>query len=66
MAGFTGSRLGPRVLPHKPVDLARLSTLELVKTLGDPNTWTRQTALRLIGDRKDPSIAPDLKRLLDA
>ena len=52
-------------LGKKPVDLTRLSTLELVKTLGDSNTWTRQTALRLIGDRKDPSIAPDLKRLLD-
>jgi putative membrane-bound dehydrogenase-like protein len=51
-------------LAAKPLDLARLSTLDLVKMLGDPNRWTRETALRLIGDRKDPSIAPDLKRLL--
>jgi len=51
-------------LAAKPVDLARLSSLELVQMLGDPNRWTRETALRLIGDRKDPSIAPELKRLL--
>ena len=37
----------------KPLDLSSLSTSELVKRLSDPNKWTRQTALRLIGDRKD-------------
>ena len=31
------------------------------QALADPNKWTRQTALRLIGDRKDPSIAPELE-----
>ena len=45
--------------------LARLSTPELVELLSDPNKWTRQTALRLIGDRKDSSIAPQLVRLLE-
>ena len=44
----------------KPLDLSRLSTLELVERLADPNKWTRQTALRLIGDRKDTSIVPEL------
>ncbi len=47
-----------------PRDLARLSTPELVELLSDPNKWTRQTAQRLIGDRKDSSIAPQLVRLL--
>ena len=45
-------------------DLSRLSTPALVKLLADPNKWTRQTALRLIGDRKDPSIAPLLRCLV--
>ncbi|MFI5456398.1 MAG: PVC-type heme-binding CxxCH protein [Isosphaerales bacterium] len=48
----------------KPSDLSRLTTLDLVKLLADPNKWTRQTVLRLIADRKDPSIAPDLRRLI--
>ena len=46
-----GARQAPR--RPRPVDLARLTTPELVKRLADPNKWTRQTALRLIGDRKD-------------
>ena len=53
-----------RLCRTKPVDLSRLSTPELVKRLADPNKWTRQTALRLIGDRKDASIAPELKQLV--
>jgi putative membrane-bound dehydrogenase-like protein len=51
-------------LAARPLDLARLSTLELIKMLADPNRWTRETVLRLIGDRKDPSIVPELKRWL--
>ena len=45
-----------------PSTWPRLTTPELVELLADPNKWTRQTALRLIGDRKDASIAPELKR----
>ena len=48
----------------KSLDLSRLSTTELVKRLPDPNKWTRQTSLRLIGDRKDKSVEPELKHLL--
>ena len=59
-------RLKARTHGHRcnPRDLARLSTPELVELLSDPNKWTRQTAQRLIGDRKDSSIAPELVRLL--
>ena len=59
-------RLGARGAssPSRPVDLAALRTPELVDRLSDPNRWVRQTSLRLIGDRKDPSIAPELRRLL--
>ena len=48
----------------KPLDLARLTTPELVKLLADPNKWTRQTAQRLIADRMDAAVAPQLERLL--
>lgn len=47
-----------------PVDLSRLSSAELVKRLSDPNKWMRQTALRLLGDRKDRSVVPALKSLV--
>ena len=43
----------------KPIarfDLSRQSTRELVDLLRDPNRWTRQTALRLIADRRDKSV----------
>jgi putative heme-binding domain-containing protein len=49
---------------RKPVDLARLSSHELVELLKSPNKWTRQTALRLVGDCKDRSIVPELKSQL--
>jgi putative membrane-bound dehydrogenase-like protein len=48
----------------KPVDLSRLNTHELVKLLADANKWTRQTAQRLIADRNDPTVAPELGRLI--
>jgi putative heme-binding domain-containing protein len=45
-------------------DLARLDSTRLIDRLSDPNKWTRQTALHLIGDRKDVASAPALKRRL--
>jgi putative membrane-bound dehydrogenase-like protein len=51
--------------PDRPANLSLLRTLELVKLLADPNKWTRQTALRLIADRKDPSLAPELAHLIE-
>jgi putative membrane-bound dehydrogenase-like protein len=50
----------------EPRDLSRLSTPELVALLDDSNKWTRQTVLRLIGDRKDPVLGTELKRLVAA
>ena len=59
-------RLGARSAGSgvKLLTMSALSTPELVKRLSDPNKWTRQTALRLIGDRKDPSIVPELKQMV--
>jgi putative heme-binding domain-containing protein len=50
--------------PATPFDHGRKSTVELVELLKHPNRWHRQTALRLLGDRKDPSAVPILKRML--
>ena len=50
--------------PKKAVDLGKLSSAELVKLLNEDNRWTRQTALRLIGDRKDRSLIPQLNRMV--
>jgi putative heme-binding domain-containing protein len=50
--------------PIKPFDLGKLSTDELVDLLGHTNKWFRQEALQLIGDRKDISVVPRLKNLV--
>ena len=50
--------------PTKPFNLAAKSTDELIDTLRHPNKWYRQTALRLLGDRKDLSAVPRLEKLL--
>ncbi|MCI0457098.1 MAG: c-type cytochrome [Gemmataceae bacterium] len=50
--------------PRKAPDLARLSSVELVKLLGDDNRWVRRTALRLLGDRKDQALLPSLRKMV--
>lgn len=50
--------------PLAPFDLGRLSSQELLAYLEHPNKWFRQTALRLLGDRKDASILPRLRDLV--
>jgi putative heme-binding domain-containing protein len=50
--------------PVKPFDLAKLSNDELIETLRHPNKWYRQTALRLLYDRQDASLAPKLRKLV--
>jgi len=45
-----GAAQGPRL------DLSPLDSSALVRQLTDPNRWVRQTALRLLADRKDPSL----------
>jgi putative membrane-bound dehydrogenase-like protein len=42
--------------------LDKKSTRELVELLSHANKWYRQTALRLIGDRRDKSVIPLLKK----
>ncbi len=47
--------------PMRPIDLGKLSTVELIGLLNNSNKWFRQEALRLIGDRRDNSVVPALK-----
>jgi putative heme-binding domain-containing protein len=53
--------------PRKPFDMSKLTSKELVNLLSSDNRWERQTALRLLGDRKDRSVLPLLlKRVTPA
>ena len=52
---------------QKPVDLGKKTSAELVELLKYDNRWQRETARRLLGDRKDRSVVPMLsKSLVDA
>ncbi len=46
-----------------PVDLASYSNAQLVSLLGDTRKWYREQARRLLGERGDRSLAPELRRL---
>jgi putative heme-binding domain-containing protein len=63
----TGRIYRVRRRDYKPAprrDLAKLSSRELVGLLTDPNRYYRETALRLLGDRKDASVIPLLRAKL--
>ncbi len=47
--------------PLAPFDLGTKSDTELVELLSNKNRWFRDTALRLLYDRKDASLLPMLK-----
>src|SRR5581483_1452447 len=47
-----------------PPDLGRASSKELVKHLKNDNPWWYRTALRLLSERRDKAVAPDLKTML--
>jgi putative membrane-bound dehydrogenase-like protein len=55
----------PGAAPLKPFDLSQRSTPELVELLRHENKWFRRMALRLLGDRKDRSAIPLLRKMLD-
>jgi putative heme-binding domain-containing protein len=49
----------------KPVpnfDLAKLSSVELVKLLGHPNDWFRREARQILAERRDAKVIPILKQ----
>lgn len=51
--------------PPKPFDLRAKTSAELVEHLLNPEKWHRQTALRILADRRDRSVLPRLTGLLD-
>jgi putative heme-binding domain-containing protein len=52
--------------PNGLIDLSKKSSSELVDLLSHKNRWYRDTALRLLGDRKDKSIVPILRLMLSS
>lgn len=48
----------------KAPDLGKLSSKQLVDLLSHPDRWRRRTALRLLADRQDVSVLPQLRKLL--
>ena len=46
-------------------DHGKRTSAELVTVLGHPNKWHRQTALRLLADRRDASVIPALLDVLE-
>lgn len=54
----------PEARPIAPRDLGTLASLELVELLASPNRWHRETAQRLLADRRDRSLAPMLRERL--
>lgn len=52
--------------PAKQADLGKKTTAELVEQLQQPNKWQRQTALRLISQRRDRTVLPLLKKNIEA
>lgn len=60
-----------RIVPEKgaerigqKVALGKMSTEELVKTLGHPNGWHRDTVQRLLFERQDKAAVPLLEKVL--
>jgi putative membrane-bound dehydrogenase-like protein len=46
----------------KPEDMTKLSSDDLIERLKDKNRWQRQTALRLLDERKDANVISALKK----
>jgi mono/diheme cytochrome c family protein len=49
--------------PERKPSLSKATPAELVKTLSHPNGWWRDTAQRLLVERGEVSVAPQLKQL---
>src|SRR5207247_7074059 len=54
----------PHFKPGKPPRLGQATSVELVATLENPNSWWRETAQRLLFERQDRSAVPALRKLV--
>ncbi|HZQ46503.1 MAG TPA: PVC-type heme-binding CxxCH protein, partial [Verrucomicrobiae bacterium] len=59
---YTANGNGPEVNAGVP-DMAKLSSAELVSFLGSRNHWYVEKARRILGDRRDPAVAPALREM---
>ncbi len=57
---------GKEAALNHDVDLSRKTTEELIALLAYPGKWQRQTAVRLLGERRDPTSKAPLEKLLKA
>ena len=69
---FNGDTLGRiyRIVPNHPLrqgnlkpNLGALSSSGLVEQLANPNGWNRWTAHRLLLERQDQAVVPELKKM---
>ncbi len=51
--------------PARPFDLSRLSSEQLIGFLSHPNKWFREQTQRILADRRDTTIVPKLKELVE-
>lgn len=56
--------VGKDARPAGRFDLSKKTSAELIELLRHDNRWQRETALRLLGDRRDASVVPLLKKLV--
>ncbi len=64
----TGRVYRVRPTEYKPAprrDLGKMKSKELVGLLAHPNNWYRDMARRVLGDRKDASVLPELLRAVE-
>src|SRR5438876_2264686 len=54
----------PNFTPRKPPRLGHATTVELVATLENPNSWWRETAQRLLFERHDQSAVSALRKMV--
>ena len=47
--------------PQPPFDIDTLPGVELIGLLDHPNRWMRHEALRVLGDRRDEALIPELR-----
>jgi putative heme-binding domain-containing protein len=55
---------GKNLLLEKDVNLAAKSSAQLIALLSHPNRWHRHTAVRLLGERRDPATVEPLRNAL--
>src|SRR5687767_4096150 len=63
---YTGDKPGSKI-PSRPdakMDLAKLSSAELVELLNHANVWHRRTGQRLLNERRDAAVQLALQKLL--